>query len=333
MKPLSIHAASPKRSSYLFHGIRIGVSYADPEIRSAIHSRLRHFAVGPAGPDEVSIEVDAIQASDDHSIFRPAGPGRAIYDSSVGEALYFDAEDLLYLDAGAHARVVAKPGEGLVRLSIVPHGSARAWQASHPLLTLPLIDVLKRRGLYSLHAAGLSLDGRGILFAGTSGAGKSTLTIALLRAGFGFLGDDFLFLTRANHGIDVLAFPDEIDVTEETGRFFPEVRARLRRPRPLGWPKWPIPPRALWDAPIVERCRPEVLIFPRVASKSSSTFQPIGDDEALLELVPNVLLTEERSSGAHLAALAALVAQCRCYRLETGRDLDRLPALIRQLAM
>lgn len=45
-------------------------------------------------------------------------------------------------------------------------------------------------------------------------------------------------------------------------------------------------------------------------------------DEALLELAPNVLLTEPRSSQAHLDALAGLVERCACYRLATGRDLD-----------
>ena len=44
--------------------------------------------------------------------------------------------------------------------------------------------------------------------------------------------------------------------------------------------------------------------------------------EALLELAPNVLLTEPRSSQAHLDALAALVEASACYRLATGRDLD-----------
>ena len=53
--------------------------------------------------------------------------------------------------------------------------------------------------------------------------------------------------------------------------------------------------------------------------------------EALLELAPNVLLTEVRSSQAHLDALAELARTCACYRLETGRDFDALPGLLRGL--
>jgi hypothetical protein len=54
-------------------------------------------------------------------------------------------------------------------------------------------------------------------------------------------------------------------------------------------------------------------------------------DEALLELAPNVLLTEPRSSQAHFDALAALAAASDCYRLETGRDLPAAARLLRKL--
>ena len=57
----------------------------------------------------------------------------------------------------------------------------------------------------------------------------------------------------------------------------------------------------------------------------------MGRDEALLELAPNVLLTEPRSSQAHLDVLAALVRETACYRLETGRDFHVLPTLLRNL--
>ena len=53
--------------------------------------------------------------------------------------------------------------------------------------------------------------------------------------------------------------------------------------------------------------------------------------EALLELLPNVLLTEARSSQAHVDALGALVAACPAYRLATGRDFNALPVLLEDL--
>jgi hypothetical protein len=50
--------------------------------------------------------------------------------------------------------------------------------------------------------------------------------------------------------------------------------------------------------------------------------------EALLELAPNVLLTERESAQAHLSMLGALTASCTCVRLHTGRDFDALPETV-----
>jgi hypothetical protein len=57
----------------------------------------------------------------------------------------------------------------------------------------------------------------------------------------------------------------------------------------------------------------------------------MGSDEALLEIVPNVLLTEPRACQEHLAVFAELAKQTACYRLETGQDFNRIPILFREL--
>jgi hypothetical protein len=73
------------------------------------------------------------------------------------------------------------------------------------------------------------------------------------------------------------------------------------------------------------------LVFPRVAPSERSALEPIGPAEALLELAPSVLLTEARSTQAHLDVLGQLARELPCYRLETGRDFDALPGLLRPL--
>lgn len=49
--------------------------------------------------------------------------------------------------------------------------------------------------------------------------------MTLLRAGFSLLGDDTLFLSQGEEGMRALAFPDEIDVTDQTVGFFSELSA------------------------------------------------------------------------------------------------------------
>jgi hypothetical protein len=205
------------------------------------------------------------------------------------------------------------------------------WLLSHPLFTLPLIEQLKRRGLYSLHAAGMALNGTAVLCAGESGSGKSTLALALLRAGFAFLGDDMLFLAPGTDHVRICAFPEAIDVTDHTLCLFSELDGLRETPHLPGSPKRQLGATSCFGARIAWQCRPAVLIFPHVAHTAQSVLQPMNAEEALLELAPNVLLTETRSSQAHLDALADLVDASVCYRLETGRDFAALATRLRDL--
>ena len=95
--------------------------------------------------------------------------------------------------------------------------------ATHPLLTIALVETMKRFERFPLHAAGLALHGKGVLVPGASGSGKSTTSVTLVRAGFDFLSDDTVFLTSSADGIWVAGFPDEVDVTDSTVARIPEL--------------------------------------------------------------------------------------------------------------
>lgn len=323
--------------SYALHGLHLAVT-GWGEAVDALHARLARLpatgaGIGSGAPD-LELEIVGAPAGS-----FPGGPkrGRPIYDPPDGVVLYDDGADRLYLELGPRLRAVCEPERGWARLACAGFQAedrpgedlaGDLWTLSHPLATLPLVELLKRRGLYSVHAAGLCRDGRGLILPGTSGAGKSTLTLALARAGFGLLGDDTLFLARRPEGLRLLAFPDEVDLTEQTVAFFPEIAPRLTAPRP-GWRKRQLRPEDAFGAEVVWECAPGHLVFPRVAGRDESRLIPLEAGEALLELAPNVLLTEPASSQAHLDALAGLTAESACWRLETGRDLD---AAVRLLA-
>jgi hypothetical protein len=321
----------PRSARYYFHGLEIEVSGDHPAVLAALHSRLRRFPTGTEGPLDLTFEFCCLPAGEEHGGGRAPGSWRPVYDPPAGEMLYDDEADRLYISDGGSVHVLCEPSEGRARVSVQSLEDRPLWAASHPLFTLALIELCKRRGRYSLHAAGLSVGGRGLLLPGSSGAGKSTLALALLRAGFGFLADDMLFLAPDRTGLKALAFPDELDLTENSARFFPELHSLWDQPRPAGYPKRPVRVEEICEVAFVDECRPEVVIFPRIAHRRASVIEPIGAEEAFLDLAPNVLLTERRSSQAHLDMLAELVRDTRCYRLETGCDFELLPQLLRDL--
>ncbi|MFL6203415.1 MAG: hypothetical protein ACJ76J_29975 [Thermoanaerobaculia bacterium] len=298
--------------SYSFHGLGLGVSAPD-EVLRAFHARFAALPADGSRPPDLLFEVQA------DPLERPQR-ARPVYEPPLGEVVYDDGRDLLYLRQG-RLSALCEPAAGRVRYCAVSPQGEELWILSHPLLSVPMMELLKRRGLFGVHAAGADLDGKALVLAGTSGSGKSTLSVALARAGFGFLGDDTLFL----RGGRVLAFPDEIDLTEESVAFFPDLQVN---PSPAGWRKRQLPAE---PARIVWESEPAVLIFPHVSRRHRSELLPIDAGEALLELAPNVLLTEPASSQAHLDALAGLARASRCYRLETGTGLDEAVGLLREL--
>jgi hypothetical protein len=313
------------------YGLKTLVSTDEPALLDAIQQRLRRFAPNGHKDADLKFEFTAVAEAGRHPFERPPGPARPVYQPVLGEATYADVSDRLYINYGDLVRVLCEPDLGLTRISFLRAEAHRIWLLSHPLFTLPLVEMLKRKGYYSLHAAGLSVDGKAILFPGGTGSGKSTLALALLREGMGFLGDDMLFLRGHGETLQVAGFPDEIDITPQTAKLFPELRDfGERQPRP-GWKKHQVVPETFPLANIVPTAAPVALVFPRVAGKDSSVLTAMNRDEALVELAANVLLTDAQSSQAHLDALAQLVRQSRCYRLETGRDFGALRQILEGL--
>jgi hypothetical protein len=251
-----------------------------------------------------------------------------VYDFEGGEVLYDDGTDVLTIAVGDRVRAVCEPATGRARVLTIAPAASDLYLLSHPVLSLVVMELLKRRGFYPLHAAGLALDGHGVLLAGTSGAGKSTLSVALSRRGFSFLSDDTVFLEAgAASAWRVKAFPDQIDLCADSVDLFPELGEAEALPE--GWRKRQIRAETMYDTPITWDVEPRTLIFPRVSGADKSVLRPVSAEEALFELAPNVLLTGAADAQRHLDALAGVVSQCRCYRLETGRDLDDAVAVVR----
>ena len=258
---------------------------------------------------------------------RPIGVGRPMFEPEYAFE-YFAEPDVLYL---AEDGVVARcdPRAGRARIALRESDGRAGFIGSHVFLSLSLIEMLRRRGRFAIHAAGVALNGRVALLAGAAGSGKSTLALACIRAGFAFLGDDLLFLRPEPRPLLVEAFPDEIDVADSTLRFFPDLEAIVANaPLPDGWPKRALQLERYGSVVIEWEAEPAALVFPTVAERT--LLEPLSPDAALLLLVPNVLRTEPAASQRHLDALAVLARSVPAYRLDVGDPLAA-PAIIRGL--
>lgn len=311
--------------AYEFHGVRLHVDSEDPAIAAAIDDRLRHFRVQTAGDPDVRFELRSVPDGAEHRIERPRGQGRPVYDPPAGEVFYFPAEDAFWIDYEDRVRVLATRAGLVVSVREAELGSV--WLLSRPLFTLPLVESLKRRGLFMVHAGAVASGGKAVLLPGASGSGKSTLAVALAHAGMPFMADDTVFLAQHGDRVRVHAFPDETDVSDQTAGWFPALRGLVGR-LPPGWPKHRVRLDELLGAQVALEADPGVLVFPSISAGATSELEPLGQEQALVELVPNILLTDPSASQAHLDALACLVESAPAYRLAVGRDFDRAAELV-----
>ena len=314
--------------SYRLHHLSIALR-APPgheEAARRIEARLAALAPSDGAPDLVF----AIAASG--AAPPPPLHARRVYEPPVGAVLYDEASDRLHVAHGPGLALVAEPAPGRATAWLSRDADQELVHAlSHPLFTLALVEAAKRRGLFALHAGGVARGGRAVLLAGGSGAGKSTLTLALVRAGWDFLGDDTLFLARGATSPAILSFPDEVDLADRSLELFPEAAGAALPCRP-GARKRSLRAERVYRTRVVAEAAPALLLFPSVAGRVETTIAPLDRATALLELLPNVLLTDPSSSQAHLDALGELVAASACWRVATGTDLHAAVRVLEALA-
>jgi hypothetical protein len=131
-----------------------------------------------------------------------------------------------------------------------------------------------------------------------------------------------VFLARDADGLRVHGFPDEVDLSPRSIGWFPALTPAAGPGD--GWPKHRVRLEDTgWEH--VAGGTPRAIAFPAPGPEEITGISPVAEGEALLELAPNVLLTEPASSQAHLDALAELVREVPAHRLVTGRDFDVLP--------
>ena len=194
--------------SYQFHGLELSV-FCSETIALSLDGRFRLVGSAAKPMEIISFDFQAVPGASFHAVEKPKGSGLPFYEFEYGEALYFKETDQLYLSYGDGVRVLCRPEQRSASFSVIESEPVNLFMATHLMFTIVLVEMLKRRGCFSLHAAGFCEGGKALLIPGTSGAGKSTLAITLLRGGFGYLSDDMVFLRRDAEGLRVLGFPED----------------------------------------------------------------------------------------------------------------------------
>ena len=195
-----------------------------------------------------------------------------------------------------------------------------------------MIELLKGRNIFPLHAAALESQGKGVLLHGPNGCGKTTAMLSLLRSGYRYLGDDLPLLRDDDPTQRLLATSLNIDVTDHTIEMIPELRTAGVGLLQQGAYRKSFHAEDVYPGSRGRSCEPAMLLFSQVTNISHSCLEPLGKSLALEALVQREAYSRDAQTAAQeFQVLAKLVQRAACYRLHFGRDVLDLPRLITPL--
>ena len=189
--------------------------------------------------------------------------------------------------------------------------------------------VLGLRGVVSLHACAIEIDGRAERTAGPAGAGKSTTAAAFARRGAAVLSDDVVALTVCARGF---AVPPGYPFL----RLWPDVQDTLCDPGvelPLLTPNWDKRYLALAGGAFAQAPAPLAAIYlfgDAPAGDAAPRIAPLSQRDALLGLIANGRSPYKlpRAFVVHEhATLASVARTVPIRRLLPHVSIDRLDSL------
>lgn len=317
-------------ATYDVHGVVTRVYADDHMLALSIQDFLRSFRGQPEAEADIEFYLLTKEPGFEFDAGGHGGSPELLYDWNV--LRYSREGQLRYQEVPGAGSIVADPDAGLAVAFVESEMAACAWSMAHVIFFPMWAQLLKTRGIFPIHSAGLQRDGRGILFPGKSGCGKSTMSLHLMRHGYKLLGDDTVFVRRTEKGAEMLFFPEEVDVCSETVDLFPNLALARNLTEDRWQPKARVNLNEVGPDAVVESSHTDLLVFPVIAEDGKTRFERVGPTEALAELILYAFLfMDPQTSKENFALLASLVQTTSCFRLYMGLDGSELAGAVDEI--
>lgn len=333
-------SAQSYATSFLIHGVNATFRSTSQALMVSVQDHLKYFRhEAEFNQDPLNIEFKVVKDLDEVSLplstsarnlFSRPGDVRKHFSWTNGPCeVHWDNNTL----------IAEFPPLGILVIDGI-HGKACGYLVNPELLNpdmqvrfihFAFTELLKWKGYYTIHATALEKDGHGVLIPGYSGQGKTTTFLSLLRSGFRCLSDDHPFLHANGNGVEVLAFPVKVDVTNNTVGFFPELQQAGSLLHQGSWKKYFFVDD-LYPGGTGHSSKAKIILFPKVIDSPSSHLENLPKGQALEELLPQGLLVYDQAlAKKEFQVLTELVQQSDCYRVFCGRNVLDLHKLITPL--
>jgi hypothetical protein len=333
-------AAKLQEYPFSYHGMALRYVTSCHALIGPVTTFLQHYRCASVGRDPLTIHFEEVRSREDVPVrlspLTPqlfSGTRPALGDTLRVLWLCTIVQDKGRLVVDFHERgALVIDGERGTAQGYFVHPEAMHADLRESFFHYAVTELLKRRHIYTLSAAALEYQRRGVIISGNSGRGKTTALLSLLRSGYGYLSDDHPLLRDHGTHVELLAFPMTVEVTDRTIGFFPELRKAVPRLVRQGVYKKHFHAADLYPDAIGGYCAPAIMLFPHVVDMPYSCLEPLSRSHALEAMMPQATFVDDRDiARREFQSLSRLVQQVDCYRLHFGRDVLDLPKLITPL--
>ncbi len=313
---------------YLFelHGVPISFVSDDERIRQRLVRQWLPFA---AGSDQTPA-LSPIQVTLRAVVTSPSPPSYAVV-SKDPSLVYYRENDKLVAYFGRWGRYDVDLQAGAVE-GRMTEACLQSYGVFEDMIIVALAPLLRRRGLYTIHAFAASMNGRAIVLIGDIAAGKTTTGISLLCGGAQLLANDSpLLRMQSESGIELCAYPGLISTYPDSLAWFSELAPILSRAERFdGSAKLSFAAEEVWPSPWQMSATPAILLYPHVVSKlEQSQLVPMSRFQALQRLVGQSIESWDSATiPANLKALQRLTTVAPAFSLKLAPDVDKIPDII-----
>ncbi|HEY3727610.1 MAG TPA: hypothetical protein VGL51_10580 [Solirubrobacteraceae bacterium] len=178
-----------------------------------------------------------------------------------------------------------------------------------------------------LHAGAVGDERSGALLVGPNGSGKSTTSLACVRGGLGYAGDDCVLL-ETEPSPRAISVYGTAKLSAPSVNLLPGLPAR--RPSPDDESKFIVDVARAWPRLMQRSVAISVVLLPQVTA-GRVLLRPASAAQAFRALAPSTVLQHADESATGLALMSRLVRQIPAYTLELGSDIAAVGPAIRHL--
>jgi hypothetical protein len=313
------HAGVVQRD-LLVAGHRIRVQFAGPALIPVVEPAFGHLLAQHDEQDTPSLTVRVWDAASTGvpPVRLPAG---AVHHGESGPR-YHGEDDGIVVHAADATLSVIDAGRRTA-FQYVPDANDVLWYQEAG----PLKDVVHAwagwHDLRLIHAAAVGHPNGGVLITGAAGAGKSTTSLACLRAGLGYAGDDYVLVDVERAFVHSLYSSAKLE-WENFDRHPGLCRPANSRAdaKALAYLARDVPERIAPGFPL------RALLLPTITGRYETRAVPTTAARALLGLAPSTLLQMPGHTQLSLGAMARLVERVPAFRLELGTNVSAIPNVV-----